>query len=154
MSNHAYVVPEILPTAETIDTDLRRIVAAKFPLLTVDYCDETWEIKFKDQTLRILWIGKYHKTPCIEFRHGGGGDFCWWVEDEIRGAIAKLYNAKQYDDAFEEEYISSVEYTVDTRTFPTLKAWLETIWAKQHDYIDMSLKYAKVSIPIELHNLI
>jgi hypothetical protein len=153
MANHAYVVPETLPAVETIDSDLRRIINNKFPELTVAYNNETWQIQYKDQDLRSLWIDEHENHPCILFRHGGG-DFCWWVEDETRGSIACLYHAKQYDDAFEEEYIPSVDYSGDARVFPTLRNWIETIWGKEEDYIAMSLDYAKRSLPPELHHLI
>jgi hypothetical protein len=140
MANHAYVVPEQLPSIETIDADIRAIVGNKFPMFQVEHNpdQDLWWINLNGDANFSLqcWIGEHWedydektddcktKIPCIEFRHGHCCQMLWWIEDEIRNALAAKYQAKQYDDGI-GDYTPSVEYNSEIRTYNTF-----------HDYVD------------------
>lgn len=45
----------------------------------------------------------------IEFRHGHGSSFFWWLEGLFRENLAKKYNAEVGDDGYEERYPAKPE---------------------------------------------
>ena len=43
------------------------------------------------------------KVFAVEFRHGHSWRILWWIEWEIRNAVAKALGARMYDDAYYKE---------------------------------------------------
>jgi len=50
----------------------------------------------KGNFVRVFWL---NTRRTLEIRHGGGGDFCWWVDAVIRHEVAHKFNGVIEDDA-------------------------------------------------------
>jgi hypothetical protein len=80
-----------------------------------EWDDEDWE----------KWCEKERPgIDCLEFRHGHGGDFWWWLEYEIREELACRFNCKQEDEGVggilknrSKRYDTYAEYFADVRSF-------------------------------------
>lgn len=109
MANHAYVTTKKKMTPALITEMLNRLNQERFRgILKIEYSDETgnksawgphvWLIKIGENGefgSRVCWLNTGRK---FEIRHGGGGDFIWWVDISICNEIAVLFNGKISDD--------------------------------------------------------
>lgn len=102
MANHGYVIVKKLPPAKKVDAELRDIVA-KFPQFDLHFYakERSWDFLLRSDNKfgMSFWLDKtYKKEPCIEFRHGHGSNFFWWIEYEIREELGLRYDAIMADD--------------------------------------------------------
>lgn len=109
MANHGYVRSKRRITKD-VDKALADINEKfLFGKLVVEYSHHpdnphgwglhVWEIYVDGQPYesRIMWL-KDNKTKTFEIRHGGGGDFIWWVDHLIRNAVAEVTEGMIFDD--------------------------------------------------------
>lgn len=130
MSNHAYIYGK-LPSVDVIDADIREIISRQFPEFVVEKYGPgengwnekgtLWMIKMTPERSQFIWTDKFKRKPCLEFRHGHGADFFWWVEYEVREQLAVKYGLKANDDGIGDykpeykPYKTLIEYLNGTR---------------------------------------
>lgn len=119
MANHAHVITKKKMTPEKISVLIERMNATIFKnLLEVEYTDCTgqtgswgehvWQItvkggeqEYKGQTYhrfgeRVCWL---NTSRHFEIRHGGGGNWIWWVDFAICNEIALEFDGYVSDDS-------------------------------------------------------
>lgn len=118
MANHAKVLTKKKMTPEKITEILNGLNLFLFKdLLKIEYTDCTdkpgswgkhvWYItvkggehEYQGQTYhrygeRECWL---NSSRSFEMRHGGGGEFIWWVDGAILNEIALKFDGRHYDD--------------------------------------------------------
>jgi hypothetical protein len=121
MANHAYVKTRKFMSPERISQLLDELNTSYFKgMLLFEYSNETdnssnwgphtWLIKYngndydngkKGDILRVCWLNTQRSW---EIRHGGGADFCWWIDCVITNAIALEFNGTISDDGISDKW--------------------------------------------------
>lgn len=119
MANHAHVITKKKMTPEKISALIDRLNATMFKdLLKITYTDCTgqtgcwgkhvWEITVKGGEHvyegreyhrygdRVCWL---NSSRHFEIRHGGGGNWIWWVDQAICNEIALEFDGYDMDDS-------------------------------------------------------
>lgn len=112
MANHGYVTSRKHIRKEMVDRALAKINDKfLFGEMKIEYykpeagdtfSTHAWNVTFensdgKEFASRSFWI-PYGKPRTFEIRHGGGGDFIWWVDLLIRNAVAAECDGMISDD--------------------------------------------------------
>ena len=129
MANHAWVKTRKHMSPQAV-TDLLNKLNEKYfqNVLKIEYhncqgeeeCwgEHVWTIKAEERNAiyveRVCWLK--HRQH-FEIRHGGGGDFAWWVDFTVTAQVAKTFNGRQYDDGCGE--------IKDRKIFPTYSEFVE-----------------------------
>ncbi len=117
MANHCYVKTKKKMTPELISGVLNNLNVNIFKnnlqieyaigdknswgphLWFVDYQSPIDNIKYAE---RVMWL----KTSChFELRHGGGGEFAWWMDHVITNQLALKFNGTITDDGLGDQEI-------------------------------------------------
>lgn len=111
MANHGYVRSKRRITKEMVDKAIEDINQKfLFGKLVVEYSHHpdnpggwglhVWEVHHKDQPQegRIMWL-KNNRSKTFEIRHGGGGEFIWWIDHLILNAVCEITDGSISDDA-------------------------------------------------------
>lgn len=126
MANHAYAKTGKEIDPEDLNKRVEKLIAEKLGgLFSIERNEKenSWFILAKcDKKISFMfWIsdeeeyGEYidgefveykkskilSKNSVIEFRHGHGFSFMWWVESVVRENLGKQYNARMFDDGCE-----------------------------------------------------
>lgn len=120
MANHCNVITKKTMTPEKISALIDRLNRTLFrDLLKITYTDCTgqigcwgkhvWEIETinsnpKDPVnygTRVCWL---NTSRHFEIRHGGGGNWIWWVDSAICNEVAVEFNGYVSDDSDGEKY--------------------------------------------------
>jgi hypothetical protein len=142
MANHAWVKTRKKIDPEQITELINRLIKDKFKnTLTVEYsedgfADHVWTIKCPQiNESRICWLeGEKH----FEMRHGGGGNFIWWVDHSIINEVALQFGGKISDEGTDKK-IAPKE-----NLYPTFKDYLDVVWRHLGGYtvaIMLKLEY-------------
>jgi hypothetical protein len=119
MANHARAVTKKKLDPTEVQCNLIKILKEKLhDLFQFEYNPEEklWYVFYKkdNQIGFQFWIsdeidyeeedGKLvSKDSVLEFRHGHGWQFMWWVEGVVRENLGKIYNAQMFDEGCEIE---------------------------------------------------
>ena len=112
MSNHGYVKSRKFMRPEEISKIIEEINQTRFKgNLVVEYHkhtpeepgwgEHTWIISYissedKNEYIRkVCWL---ETSRTFEMRHGGGGDFAWWLDRVIVNEVALFYDGVITDD--------------------------------------------------------
>jgi hypothetical protein len=95
------------------------------------------------------------KLPCIEFKHGHGSQFLWWLEYEIREELATRYNCTIADDGDGEENPPHTKrYNTFYEYFSDIHKGLGIDIERFQKLVAMELEFAREWMPEETHVLI
>jgi hypothetical protein len=135
MSNHGYVRSKRRITKEHVDKALADINEKfLFGKLVVEYSHHpdnpqgwglhVWEVHHKDQPHegRIMWL-KNDRTKTFEIRHGGGGDFIWWIDHLIRNSVSEITDGVITDDGHGDKSTYADCPSIPFREFK-LRQWI------------------------------
>lgn len=140
MANHGYIKSKNKITKEMVDTALAKINEKfLFGKLNITYSfhpdDPTawgrhvWMVDYDGNGLydgRVFWIPN-RKPREFEIRHGGGGDFIWWIDLLIRNAVAAECDGIITDDSDDLESKAEDYPSLSYREFK-LKQLLKLKW--------------------------
>ena len=66
---------------------------------------DVWDLEYlsigQSFGTRVCWL---NSNRSFEIRHGGGGDFIWWVDNVITNEVAVVFNGIISDDGVEEKW--------------------------------------------------
>jgi len=153
MANHAYIIPETMPTHDEVEAFVREILERKFPTLElkVTKAKDCWDwciYQSDGKIIQQFGFGEYDGKPCVEFRHGHGADFYWWVEYEIREPLAIHLKARCIDDG-------CVDYEPQAETFDTLREYMDTIYkGRSPEYNKLLIQEHNEFLPDDLKPLL
>tara|TARA_Y100000034_G_scaffold48390_1_gene59745 strand:+ start:170 stop:607 length:438 start_codon:yes stop_codon:yes gene_type:complete len=98
----AWVTTEQFPDAETIENDVKGIVDYKFPMLTLTGENGFWHLGLLDNAHLTIHFWR-ENDQTLQFTHRNTHPFCWWVEYEVRNALALKYKGMvRYDEVVRE----------------------------------------------------
>lgn len=144
MANHAYAKTGKTLDPQEVGEHIKRLVKEKLgDLFNVEYNPDgeyMWVVSCKkdDKIAFAFWISDDYeysnpdisypnpgwdkktvlsKNSVLEFRHGHGFNFMWWVEGVIRENLGKIYNANMFDDGCEIDPKPSPEIYETFETF-------------------------------------
>jgi len=110
MANHGYVKTRKMMSVEKINQLLDELNQANFKgNLKIEYHkgdEHSWgphvwmleypcEDKKSNWGTRVCWL---NTARSFEMRHGGGGDFIWWIDSLILDTLAVKFNGRISDD--------------------------------------------------------
>jgi hypothetical protein len=139
MANHGYVTTRKKMTPEAITGLLNRLNQERFKgILVIEYSHHEgddgaygrhlWEITFNhtvpEQSVcygnhRVCWLNTSRK---FEIRHGGGGNFIWWIDHIITNEIAVAFNGSISDDGV------GGRWNGEEGKFPSYRNYIEHMW--------------------------
>ena len=138
MANHGYVTTRNIIKPEAMTDLLNKLNQERFHgILKIEYffaarhqnSHHSWEIKCELQVpncegatyeeRRVCWLNTPHK---FEMRHGGGGDFIWWIDCVITNELALVFNGTISDDGGGEKWKGKEGYC------PTYRDYVESMW--------------------------
>jgi hypothetical protein len=115
MANHARVKTKLEMSPEAVTELLNRLNTQRFKgLLKIEYCDcrgevgawgdHVWLLHVRPREPaqgvnygdRVCWL---NSPKSFEIRHGGGGQFLWWVDFAITNEVALVFEGKRSDDS-------------------------------------------------------
>ena len=97
MANHGYVTTRKTIKPEVVTDLLNRLNQERFKgILKIEYTNQedidkenhhVWDINCEPtMDHRVCWLASPHK---FEMRHGGGGDFIWWIDSVILSQLPR-----------------------------------------------------------------
>jgi len=111
MANHGYVTTRKHMKAEVL-TEFFNDINSKylFDEFNVEYSDcrnnpgawgkHVWDFQHKrnEKIYKVCWL---NNPRSFEIRHGGGGNFVWWLDSLITNEVACFYDGNIGDDGYQ-----------------------------------------------------
>jgi len=151
MANHGFVTFKQNVDPAKISALLERLNHEVFKdILKIKFSDncgpecwgkQVWEISavYNDQTYgeRICWMASPKK---FEIRHGGGGDFIWWIDCKITNEIALEFNGTITDEGVDHKIEAKKDWC------PTWKDYVKKLYSKLPEKL-LELMFDKDIVP-------
>ena len=133
MSNHGYVKTKEFMSAKKILTLLHNLNQKHFKgNLQIEMFEPPkinqlawWELIYtgddgKQYGYRQCWL---NTQKSFEIRHGGGGDFVWWIDCVISNEVAAQFNGIITDDGCEDKIKGELPYK-----YASLNEFVNMMW--------------------------
>jgi len=140
MANHAYVKTKRWMSPEKITELIEKLNKERFKgVIEIDYHERTnekpgwgphtWLLTVKqdgqEYGTRVCWL---NTKRSFEMRHGGGGDFMWWIDCSICNEVALEFDGNWTDDGCDAKEKGKSDYHT---TFPSfIQVMYPVLWEK------------------------